>query len=61
MDETYSTEGPICPYCDHKHRADDPFYYDERNDEMECERCEKSFVMRVSHSTSWSCEAIDPA
>lgn len=54
MSERYSTAGPICPHCEHQHRADEPFYFDEDNIEMECERCNKPFAMEVYHSTSWT-------
>lgn len=52
----YSTTGPICPYCGHQHRADEPFYFDESNCDMECESCDRSFAMSIYHSTSWTTE-----
>ena len=54
MKDTYSTEGPKCPYCEHQHVPDDPFYYDEYLTEMECGKCERTFCVQVEHSTSWT-------
>lgn len=54
MGEEYSTYGPICPYCEHQHRADDPVYFDERTTEMQCDHCEKEFAVRIYTSTSWT-------
>lgn len=60
-ESTYSTEGPICPYCARQYTADEGHYYDEQNyTEQECDGCEKTFSVRVYTSTSWTCEAIDP-
>lgn len=50
----YSTFGPVCPLCGHKHQADEPFYYDEEMTSMDCEACERNFDVRVYTSTSWS-------
>lgn len=50
----YSTIGPICPYCDHQHYADEPFYFDGDMSRMDCERCERDFDVEVYTSTSWS-------
>lgn len=52
--EHYSTSGPICPYCNHYHQADEPFYYDEDMARMDCERCERAFDVRVITQTSWT-------
>lgn len=52
----YSTEGPICPYCGHKHRADEPFYFDEEMAAMDCEACDRDFAVQVYTSTSWTTE-----
>jgi hypothetical protein len=54
--DTYSTAGPLCPYCGHQHRADDPFYYDEGVTQMECEHCDLKFDVRIYTQTSWSCD-----
>lgn len=59
MNETYSTEGPQCPYCERQYTADESFYYDEQNyTEQECDECGKRFQVRVFHSTSWACEPL---
>lgn len=59
MSDTYSTDGPICPYCDHHHRADDPAFYDERAETFDCDNCQKPFKMYVYTSTSWTCGPLD--
>jgi hypothetical protein len=56
--ETYSTCGPICPHCDHAHHDLEADHYDEDFDQMECERCNRSFGVRVYASTSWTCEPL---
>lgn len=56
---TYSTIGPICPECGHKHRADEPFYFDEDMVVMDCEHCERDFAVQVFTQTSWTCEPRD--
>lgn len=56
MSEQYSTFGPICPHCEHQHRADEAFMFDEGTDGMDCEACDKPFRMRVYNSTSWTTE-----
>jgi len=56
QERTYSTAGPECPYCGHKHQADEPFYYDEDMTVMDCGRCERDFNVEVYTSTSWTCE-----
>lgn len=50
----HSTEGPICPHCGHRHRADEAFYFDESMTAMDCEACELDFEVRVHTSTSWT-------
>lgn len=50
----YSTEGPICPYCEHQHQADDPYYFDEGTENMLCEHCDRDFPVRVFTQTSWT-------
>jgi hypothetical protein len=57
-DETYSTDGPICPYCAHMHSAsDDPELYSETMDAMECAGCGDEFRVSVYIRHSWTCEA----
>jgi hypothetical protein len=61
MTRTYSTEGPICPYCACGITPDDPFFYDDLSTELECEECGKTFAMEVQHSTAWACETLPEA
>lgn len=56
--DTYSTAGPICPYCEHKHRADEPFYFDEDMTRMDCEACDRGFDVHVYTQTSWTTSAL---
>ena len=56
--ETYSDEGPRCPYCSRQYTADEPDYYDEQGyTEETCDECEKTFDVAVYISTSWTCTA----
>jgi hypothetical protein len=57
--ETYSSEGPQCPYCDRQYTADEPHYYDETGyTEDECDSCGGKFTVCVHVSVAWSCEPI---
>jgi len=59
--ETYSHEGPKCPYCGRQYTADEPHYYDEMNYTKEtCDKCEKEFEVRVEQTVAWACDPIDP-
>lgn len=58
--ETYSTAGPICPYCKIEHTPDCPEYFDETQSEMQCGFCEKTFKIDVFIETSWACEPLTP-
>jgi transposase-like protein len=61
MAEThFSTDGPICPYCKHEHKADEPYYYDEEMTRMDCDACERDFDVRVHVRTSWSTQERQP-
>jgi len=56
-EDTYSIEGPQCPYCLTQFTADEPHYYDEMNyTDDECDACGKTFKVQVFHSVSWTCE-----
>ncbi len=56
---TYSTDGPICPYCQRQFTPDEPHYFDERRyTEDDCDQCGKTFSVEVYTSTSWRCEPI---
>lgn len=56
MSRSYSTKGPICPNCEHQHQADEPFYFDEDMTWMDCEHCDRVFVVEVHTQTSWITE-----
>jgi transposase-like protein len=60
-EETYSTDGPECPYCGHQHQpSEDPaHYYNEGNDSSTCESCDKDFEMSIHVSHSWTCKPFD--
>ena len=61
-EETYSTEGPQCPYCDRQYTADDAGYYDESGyTEETCDNCGKTFDVSVYHSVSWTCSQREPS
>jgi len=60
MSETYSTEGPRCPYCERQYTADEGYYYDEYGYTSEnCDSCGKTFSVEVCHTVAWVCEAIE--
>jgi len=60
MSETYSNEGPQCPYCGRQYTADEPGYYDEMNyTEETCDSCGNKFSVDVCVSIAWLCEAIE--
>lgn len=54
-EETYSTDGPICPYCKKLHKPDDGYFYSEDFDEQTCYSCNKDFNVSVYVSHSWTC------
>ncbi|NML93834.1 hypothetical protein [Novosphingobium olei] len=60
MSETYSTDAPVCPYCEYTHKHDGGFFYDEALTEFECESCEKAFNVNVYTRTSWTCTPKEP-
>jgi hypothetical protein len=56
-EETFSSEGPICPHCRRQYTADESFYYDEiQFTEMTCDECDKTFSVSVCTTTTWTCE-----
>jgi transcription elongation factor Elf1 len=55
-DWTYSDDGPLCPYCGHRHIADDPAFFDpDLMTEITCDSCDKTFDVEVEQHTSWTC------
>ena len=58
--ETYSTEGPQCPYCERQFTADEPHYFDEMNYREEtCDECGKKFEVDVCSTVAWSCQPVE--
>lgn len=57
--ETFSNQGPQCPYCERQYTADEPFYYDDNYTEETCDSCGKKFTVSVCTDTAWTCEPID--
>lgn len=57
--ETYSHEGPQCPYCGRQYTADDPYFYGDNYTSEDCDECGKTFSVMVYTSTSWTCEQIE--
>lgn len=59
MGDTYSTEGPVCPYCNYQLTADEPHHFNDMEyTEDNCPSCGKTFRVEVYHSVSWSCEPL---
>jgi hypothetical protein len=58
--ETFSSEGPQCPYCECQITADESFYYDSSYDEEECPHCGKTFKVMVNTETTWDCHKGEP-
>lgn len=57
--ETYSTDGPACPYCGKVHEPDDGYFYSEDYTEQECYNCEKTFHVEVYIRHSWTCKKME--
>lgn len=57
--ETYSSSGPVCPYCGHNHGDTEPGFFNENLDEMDCDKCGRHFLVSVYISVSWTCERIE--
>ena len=58
VDQTYSTEGPQCPYCGRQYTADDGSYYNPAYTEETCDQCSKKFSVEVRTETTWTCDPI---
>ena len=63
IEETYSTAGPVCPWCGYEHKHDGGYFYDEGLTEFDCESCGREVGVRVFTSTSWTCtvDLSDPS
>lgn len=58
-EETYSNDGPVCPYCGHKHEMDGGYFYDESLTEFDCDRCGREVSVSVFNSWSWTCTPME--
>ena len=59
--ETYSTEGPKCPFCGNEFTPDEAHYFDEMRYTSEtCDSCGKDFDVDVYTQTSWTCTKPSP-
>ena len=56
--ETYSTDGMVCPYCDHLNRPEESHHYNESIHERECDACGETFETSCCISYSWSSGGI---
>ena len=54
-EETYSDDGPICPYCGALHVPDDSAFYVDGG--FDCSVCGKEFEMTVNAVYWWDCRA----
>lgn len=56
MEEQYSKDGAICPYCGHLHQPCDTDYsiYDENLCTFDCHDCGKKFNISLYVSYSWT-------
>lgn len=62
MSETFEIGvGPRCPDCGHLHQPDEPSYFDESTDELECFSCGATFDVYVHVTTSWRCTSRLPS
>jgi len=57
-EETYSTTGPVCPYCGHTHYPDEAFMFDETGYEFWCGDCEKKFSVQPYAHWSWESKPL---
>ena len=55
VEETYSHQAPVCPWCSYEHQHDGGFFYDESLAHFECESCGKGIFVLVYTSTTWTC------
>lgn len=56
----FSSEvGPICPYCEYQHIANDIDYYVQKPKEFVCHNCNKRFVMVGNVEWSWETVRIE--
>jgi transposase-like protein len=56
--DTYSGEGPQCPFCKRQYVADaDGWWYDKNNfaDGYKCDECGNTFDVEVEINITWSC------
>lgn len=55
-EETYSTDGPTCPYCGDQITPDEGIYFDEHAyTDQDCPSCGRHYSVSVYLSASWTC------
>lgn len=60
IEETRSNRGPVCPFCQHLHVADEAFFYEEEGFDYDCHSCEQSFRVAVYTRTTWTSSEMEP-
>jgi hypothetical protein len=58
LEPSWSAEGPLCPGCGAKWRADEASYFNENGFELECDECDLVFVVQPVCSWSWTGRAL---
>lgn len=53
----YSTQGPVCPFCERMFTPDENYYFDENGYDLDCDECGGVFHVRPDASWSWSSRA----
>lgn len=61
--DTWSDEGPICPYCGYQHNEPEDVCFlltngEDGEDATECEKCQKEFKYNVEATTSYTYNSI---
>lgn len=61
MDDRYSNQGTICPYCGHLDLASDSdgLLYDETRCEWECGECGEEYRVSAFNQWSWNTEKME--
>lgn len=42
-----------CPYCDHEHSLDKPYFYNKELESMDCDNCGQEFLISVYIDWKW--------
>lgn len=51
---------PVCPYCGAEHRDTWEVQFNDNEQELECPKCEKTYLCSEHVSYSYSTKPIDP-